>query len=47
MKIVNLYEKLDVHFAAVEAEILIALARYQYKNGDKADPTIVADVKQW
>lgn len=47
MKIVNLYEKLDVHFAAVEAEILIALARYQYKNGDKADPTVISDVKQW
>lgn len=43
----NLYEILDTHIESSEAEILIALARYQHKNGDKADPQVIAEAKQW
>ncbi|MDO5686364.1 MAG: hypothetical protein Q4G42_03095 [Neisseria sp.] len=44
---INLYRILDVHYAAPEAEILIALAGYLYKQGDNADPKVVSAVKQW
>ena len=43
----NLYQALDINFNASEAEILIALAHYLYKQGDQADAQVVADTKQW
>ncbi len=43
----HLYRTLKVHYAASEAEILIALAQYLYKQGSKADPNTINAVKHY